>query len=143
MSYWYTELGIKQIYICPDVNYAAAVHADRWIPVLPNTDAALYLAITNVWFHEGTYDKDYLKSHAVGVEHYEDYVMGREDGVEKTPEWAAPICGVPARTTKRCAAGRYHSPGEHQAGGGRHRHRQLQRPVQPALSRGEVHRSSG
>ena len=103
LSYWYSELGIKQIYICPDVNYAAAVHADRWIPVLPNTDAALYLAITNVWFHEGTYDKDYLKSHAVGVEHYEDYVMGREDGVEKTPEWAAPICGVPARTIKALA----------------------------------------
>ncbi len=103
LSYWYSELGIKQIYICPDVNYAAAVHADRWIPVLPNTDAALYLAITNVWFKDGTYDKDYLKNHALGVENYEAYVMGEEDGVEKTPEWAAPLCGVPARTIKALA----------------------------------------
>ncbi len=104
LSYWYTELGIKQIYVCPDLNYAAAVHADRWIPVLPNTDAALYLAITHEWFKNGTYDKEYLKTHAVGVEAYQAYVMGDEDGVAKTAEWAAPICGVEARVIKALAA---------------------------------------
>jgi len=103
LSYWWTELGIKQIYVCPDLNYAAAVHADRWIPVLPNTDAALYLAITYHWFKKGTYDKEYLKTHAVGVEKYKAYVMGEEDGVPKTPEWAAPITGVPSRVIKALA----------------------------------------
>jgi anaerobic selenocysteine-containing dehydrogenase len=103
LSYWYTELGIKQIYICPDLNYAAAVHADRWIPILPNTDAAMYLAITYVWFKDGTYDKEYLKTHAVGVEAYEAYVMGEEDGIPKTPEWASQICGVPARVIRALA----------------------------------------
>ena len=103
LSYWWTELGIKQIYVCPDLNYAAAIHADRWIPVLPNTDAALYLAITYHWFKNGTYDKAYLKTHAVGVEKYEAYVMGEEDGVPKRPEWAAPITGVPARVIKALA----------------------------------------
>jgi anaerobic selenocysteine-containing dehydrogenase len=103
LSYWWSELGIKQIYVCPDLNYAAAVHADRWIPVLPNTDAALYLAITHHWFKHGTYDKAYLDSHAVGVDKYEAYVMGDEDGVEKSPEWASPICGVPARVIKALA----------------------------------------
>jgi len=103
LSYWWTELGIKQIYVCPDLNYAAAVHADRWIPILPNTDAAMYLAITYHWFKNGTYDKEYLKTHAVGVERYEAYVMGEEDGVPKTPEWAAPITGVPSRVIKALA----------------------------------------
>jgi anaerobic selenocysteine-containing dehydrogenase len=103
LSYWWTELGIKQIYVCPDLNYAAAVHADRWIPILPNTDAAMYLAITYYWFKNGTYDKEYLKTHAVGVEKYEAYVMGEEDGVPKTPEWAAPITGVPSRVIKALA----------------------------------------
>ena len=51
--------GNKAIYICPDLNYAAAVHADKWIPILPNTDAALQLAIAYVWITEGTYDKEY------------------------------------------------------------------------------------
>ena len=103
LSYYWTELGIKQIYVCPDLNYAAAVHADRWIPVLPNTDAALYLGITYQWFKDGTYDKEYLATHAVGVDKFEAYVMGEEDGVPKTPEWAAPITGVPARVIKALA----------------------------------------
>jgi len=103
LSYWWSELGIKQIYIAPDCNYANAVHADKWIPVLPNTDAALYLAIAYWWFKNGTYDKEYLETHAYGVDKFEDYVMGREDGVPKTPEWAAPITGVPARTIKALA----------------------------------------
>jgi molybdopterin guanine dinucleotide-containing S/N-oxide reductase-like protein len=103
LSYWWTKIGIKQIYVCPDLNYAAAVHADRWIPVLPNTDAALYLAITYHWFKNGTYDKEYLATHAVGVEKYEAYVIGEEDGVPKTPEWAELITGVSAGVIKALA----------------------------------------
>lgn len=103
LSYWYSELGIKQIYIAPDLNYAAGVHADRWIPIKPNTDAAMYLGIIYTWFKEGTYDKDYLKTHAVGVDVFKEYVMGQEDGIPKTPEWAEQICGVPARIIKALA----------------------------------------
>jgi len=103
LSYWWTDLGIKQIYIAPDVNYAAAVHADKWIPILPNTDAALYLAICYQWFKNGTYDRAYLETHAYGVDKFEDYVMGNEDGFPKTPEWASPITGVPSRIIKALA----------------------------------------
>jgi anaerobic selenocysteine-containing dehydrogenase len=103
LSYWWTELGIKQIYIAPDCNYANAVHADKWIPILPNTDAALYLAIAYQWFKDGTYNKEYLETHAYGVDKFEAYVMGKEDGVPKTPEWASPITGVPSRIIKALA----------------------------------------
>ena len=61
LCYWFTELGIKSIYICPDLNYGAAVHADKWIPILPNTDAALQLAIAYIWITEETYDKEYVQ----------------------------------------------------------------------------------
>ncbi|MFC1901337.1 molybdopterin-dependent oxidoreductase [Chloroflexota bacterium] len=101
--YWFTKLGIKQVYISPDLNYAGAIHADKWIPVLPNTDAALHLAIAYTWMTEGTYDKEYLKTHAVGFDKYQDYVLGKEDGVAKTPEWAAKKCGVPEWTIKALA----------------------------------------
>ena len=103
LSYWWSELGIRQIYVAPDCNYGNAVHADKWIPLLPNTDAALYLAIAHHWFANGTYDKEYLETHAYGVDKFEDYVMGREDGQSKTPEWASPITGVPARVIKALA----------------------------------------
>ncbi|MFC1901422.1 molybdopterin-dependent oxidoreductase [Chloroflexota bacterium] len=103
MCYFWTEVGIKQIYICPDLNYGAAIHADKWIPVLPNTDAALHLAIAYIWITEGTYDKEYVKTHAVGMDKVEDYVLGKEDGVPKTPEWASKKCGVPEWTIKALA----------------------------------------
>jgi molybdopterin guanine dinucleotide-containing S/N-oxide reductase-like protein len=101
--YYWSELGIKQVYVCPDLNYGTAIHADKWIPVLPNTDVALQLAIIHVWLTEGTYDKEYVKTHTTGLDKVEDYVMGREDGVPKTPAWASPKCGVPEWTIKALA----------------------------------------
>ncbi len=103
LCFWFTELGIKQVYICPDLNYGAAVHADKWIPILPNTDAALQLAIAYTWITEGTYDKEYVKTHTVGFDKFADYVLGKEDGIAKTPTWATGKCGVPARTIKALA----------------------------------------
>jgi len=97
------DLGIKSIYVSPDLNYGAAVHNDKWIPILPNTDAAAHLAIAYVWMTEGTYDKDYVDTHTFGFDKWEDYVLGREDGVEKTPEWASPLCGIPEWTIKALA----------------------------------------
>ena len=101
--YWFTELGIKQVYICPDLNYGAAVHADKWIPILPNTDAALQLAIAYLWITNGTYDKEYIATHVVGFDKFEEYVLGKEDGIPKTPKWAAELCGVPSRIIKALA----------------------------------------
>jgi len=103
LCYFWSEVGIKQVYICPDLNYGAAVHADKWIPILPNTDAALQLAIAYVWITEGTYDKDYVATHTVGFDKLEDYVLGKADGIPKTPEWASPKCGVPEWTIKALA----------------------------------------
>lgn len=101
--YWLTDIGIKQIYISPDLNYAGAIHADKWIPVLPNTDSAMQLAIAYVWMTEDSYDKEYIETHTVGFDWFEYYVLGEEDGVPKTPEWAEAKCGVPAFTIKALA----------------------------------------
>ncbi len=103
LCYWWSELGIKSVFICPDLNYGAAVHADKWIPILPNTDAALQLAVAYTWITEGLYDKEYVKTHTFGFEKFVDYILGREDGQAKTPGWAAAKCGVPSRTIKALA----------------------------------------
>jgi molybdopterin guanine dinucleotide-containing S/N-oxide reductase-like protein len=103
LTYFWSAAGIEQVYICPDLNYGAAIHADKWIPVLPNTDAALQLAVIYTWITEGCYDKDYVATHAVGFDKLTDYVLGEEDGVPKTPEWASSKCGVPEWTIKALA----------------------------------------
>jgi len=103
LCYWFTDLGIKSVYVCPDLNYGAAIHADKWIPILPNTDAALYLAIAYMWMTEGSYDKEYVKTHSVGFEKFQEYVLGKEDSIPKTPKWASGIVGVPSYTIKALA----------------------------------------
>jgi anaerobic selenocysteine-containing dehydrogenase len=101
--YYWSSIGKKHVFVCPDLNYSAAVHADKWIPILPNTDAALHLAIAYTWITEGTYDKDYVATHVVGFDRFSDYVTGKEDGIPKTPEWASQKCDVPEWTIKALA----------------------------------------
>ena len=103
MPIWLKKAGIKIVAISPDLNYAAAVHADKWIPLRPNTDAALYLALAHTWIAEGLYDTEYVRTHTIGFEEFERHVLGEDDGVAKTPAWAEQITGVPSRTIRALA----------------------------------------
>ncbi|MFC1875592.1 molybdopterin-dependent oxidoreductase, partial [Chloroflexota bacterium] len=102
---WFKDLGIKLVFIVPNLNMGAGFLNDKWIPVLPRTDAALMLAIAHTWLTEDTYDQDYLDTHAdeEGFNIFKAYVMGDEDGVPKTPAWASPLCGVTEWTIKALA----------------------------------------
>lgn len=102
--FWCTQIGVKQVYVCPDVNYSCACHADKWIPIYPNTDQALQWAIVNIWCKEGTYDQEYLDTHAIGFDFIKAHALGwDEDKLEKTPEWASELTGVPVYTIKALA----------------------------------------
>ncbi|MGE0630087.1 MAG: molybdopterin-dependent oxidoreductase, partial [Hyphomicrobiaceae bacterium] len=103
MPKWLKKAGIKIIAISPDLNYAAAVHADKWIPLRPNTDAALYLAVAHTWIVEGRYDKAYVATHTIGFDEFKRHVMGEDDGVAKTAAWGESTTGVPAHTIKALA----------------------------------------
>ena len=103
MVKWLKKAGIKIIAISPDLNYSAGVYADKWIPLKPNTDPALYLALAHTWIVEGRYDKDYVKTHTVGFEEFRRHVMGEDDGIAKTAAWAAQITGIPSATIRALA----------------------------------------
>jgi len=103
LSQWIHGLGVKYVFIDPALNFSGCYQADKWIPVLPNTDAALFLAIAYTWLTEGSYDREYVEKYAVGYEGFFDYVLGKEDGVPKTSEWASEKCGVEPWTIKALA----------------------------------------
>lgn len=100
---WLKQLGKKQVLVDPFCNFTGVIYADKWLAPRPGTDAVLALAIAYVWIEEGTYDKEYVKTHSFGFEEWADYVVGKEDQIPKTPEWAAEIAGVPARTVRALA----------------------------------------
>ncbi|EOX3942096.1 MULTISPECIES: trimethylamine-N-oxide reductase TorA [Vibrio] len=63
----------------------------------PLTDVAFMLAVAHVLYNENLYDKKFIDTYCLGFEEFIQYVQGKtKDKVEKTPEWAAAICGVKA-----------------------------------------------
>ncbi len=103
------EQGIPIICIDPKYTTSAEVLADQWIPIRPSTDIAMMLAVANVWFKENLYDQDFVNKwvEPTGFAAWQAYVLGQTAGpdgaIDRTPEWAAPICGVPAATIQAFA----------------------------------------
>jgi len=97
------EAGAKVICVDPRYHDTAAVLADQWIPIIPGTDTALMISMAYVMIRENLYDRAFLDTYTIGFDRFKDYVMGLEDGIEKTPAWAEPITGVDAKTIETLA----------------------------------------
>lgn len=89
--------------------------ADQWIPLLPTTDNALMDAMMYVIVTENLHDKAFIDKYVVGFDedHMPEgvpaneslmaYLLGKKDGIAKTPEWATKITRVPANTIRQLA----------------------------------------
>ncbi len=72
--------------------------------VNPLTDVPLMLAMAHTLYTENLYDKKFIDTYTLGFDRFLPYLLGKsEDNVEKTPEWASKICGVPAETIRNLA----------------------------------------
>ncbi|ELO1773658.1 trimethylamine-N-oxide reductase TorA [Vibrio fluvialis] len=61
----------------------------------PQTDVAFMLAVAHVLYTEDLYDKEFISTYCLGFDDFIQYVLGNtKDKIERTPEWAAKICGV-------------------------------------------------
>ncbi len=85
---------IAVVTIDPVRTETAEYVGSEWIPVRPNTDVALMLALAHTLYDEGLYSREFIDKYTVGFERFLDYLLGTSDGQAKTPEWAAPITGV-------------------------------------------------
>ncbi len=95
--------GVRFVNISPFRGDVGDFLGAEWIPIRPNTDAALIFAMAHVLIEAGRADTDFLARCAVGYDRFRDYVLGAEDGIAKTPDWAAAITDVPAETIRRLA----------------------------------------
>lgn len=109
------EKGVPIIVIDPRKNDTVLDLNAEWIPVRPATDPALQDAMAWVIWSEHMQDQDFLDRCCLGFdkahmpdgadpcECYLSYLTGETDGQPKTPEWAEPICGVPAAKIRELA----------------------------------------
>ncbi|MFC1958094.1 molybdopterin-dependent oxidoreductase [Chloroflexota bacterium] len=100
---WLKELGIKLVHIDPYYNHTAAWLGGKWFAPRPATGNSLALAIAYVWINEDLYDKEYVARRTVGFEQWRDYILGKEDGIPKTPEWQENEAGIPAKDVRALA----------------------------------------
>ncbi|AVO39796.1 molybdopterin-dependent oxidoreductase [Pukyongiella litopenaei] len=93
--------GIRCINIGPQ--RSDAPEGCDWISLRPASDTALMLALAHVIETEGLADHDFLDRYTVGYDRFRPYLLGESDGCPKTPEWAAPLCGVDPETIRATA----------------------------------------
>ena len=118
-TFYYLRLakqrGCKFVLVDPQYTDSAAAYDAWWIPVRPNTDAAMMAGMAYYIFYNNLQDQEFINyfcqgmdqntmpDWARGQESFKDYILGVSDGEPKTPEWASRICGVPAEDIKKLA----------------------------------------
>jgi biotin/methionine sulfoxide reductase len=95
--------GVRFVNISPFKGDVGDFLGAEWVPIRPNTDAAMMFAMAHVLIEAGREDADFLARCTVGYDRFRDYVLGLADGVAKTPAWAEAITEVPAATIRRLA----------------------------------------
>jgi biotin/methionine sulfoxide reductase len=103
---WIAELaraGVEVVNISPIREDGPDAVRPEWIPIRPNTDTAMLLALTHTLVNEGRHDRAFLDRYCAGFDRVLSYLMGETDGQPKSAEWAAPITGVPAETIRALA----------------------------------------
>jgi anaerobic selenocysteine-containing dehydrogenase len=121
-SVWGDAIDSATIAIAEPRLSATAAKADEWLPLKPGTDGALAVAIAHILLSEGLWYKDFVGDFTDGQNRfvagqYVDEEMFEEkhtNGIvkwwnlelkDKTPQWAAKECGLPAEQIKRVAVG--------------------------------------
>jgi anaerobic dimethyl sulfoxide reductase subunit A len=141
-TFYYMRLakqrGCKFVLVDPQYTDSASTYDAWWIPIKPNTDAAMLAGMAYYIFANNLQDQNFINRFTQGMdqgtmphgrkgkESFKDYILGNSDGVPKTPEWAAAICGVKAEdivklahmyaTTKPAALKASWSPGRNAYG---------------------------
>ena len=145
-TFYYMRLarqrGCKFVLVDPQYTDSASAYDAWWIPIRPNTDAAMMAGMAHYIFTNNLQDQAFIDRFTQGMdagtmpdwagqsvngqENFKDYILGKYDDIPKTPEWAAEICGVPAAdiikladmyaTTKPAALKASWSPGRNAYG---------------------------
>ena len=118
-TFYYMRLakqrGCQFVLVDPQYTDSAASYDAWWIPIKPNTDAAMLAGMAHHIFSNNLQDQKFIDRFvqgmdagtmpdwAKGQENFKDYILGKSDGTPKTPEWAQKICGVKAEDIRKLA----------------------------------------
>lgn len=104
-AHWkqFADKGIKFISINPQRTRTDDELNAEWVKIVPNTDTALFLAMAQHVYATGLHNSAYLDRYTVGADKYIDHLMGKDDGIVKSPEWAEKITGISVENIRAMA----------------------------------------
>ena len=91
------DKGVEFINISPLIDDAPKFLKAQQVPIRPNTDTALMLALAHILIKNQSYDKDFIDKYTVGFDSFSDYVQGKKNNQECNPEWASKITNIPVK----------------------------------------------
>ncbi|MDF2474083.1 MAG: dmsA [Anaerocolumna sp.] len=109
------QAGCKFVVIDPRYNDTAFALKADWIAPRPSTDAALAHSMAYAIITRGLHNQEFLDQFCIGFdkehmpkdyedkESYLDYVLGKRDGIPKTPEWGEKVTGIKAKIITKLA----------------------------------------
>ena len=99
------KAGVKFVSINPQVTTTDEKMGSEWVKIIPNTDTALFLAMSHHLYTTGKHNQAFIDKYTVGFDRFLSYLVGKDsDGSPaKTPEWAAAITGIPAAKIRELA----------------------------------------
>ncbi len=95
--------GVEFVNISPIRDDVIPETQADWVPLRPNSDVALLLALAHTILTENLHSKAFLNRYCVGFERFEEYLTGQQDGVPKSADWAADLTEVSAETIRDLA----------------------------------------
>jgi anaerobic selenocysteine-containing dehydrogenase len=122
MSVWGDVLDHAQVAVIDPRLSATAAKANEWLPVIPGEDGALALAMAHAIMTEGLWSREFVGDFTDGQSSFEAgkevdekaFAEKHTHGLvkwwnlelkDRSPDWAAEICGIPADQIRRVAIG--------------------------------------
>lgn len=96
---WRITNRARMVVVDPRYTVTAS-KADRWLPIRSGTDLALALALAHEILDKNLHDLPFCERWVEGWERWRDFIFERG----YSPEWAAPLTGIPAQDIRRLAA---------------------------------------
>ncbi len=90
------EAGVEFVNISPLRSDIDEQCNAQWLAPRPSTDAAILIGLAYVLYTEGLHDQAFLDRYTHGFDQFLPYLLGENDGIAKTAQWAANISGLTA-----------------------------------------------
>lgn len=95
--------GVEFVNISPLRSDAMDEVNAEWLAARPSTDTAILLGLAHTLLVENLHDREFLDRYTTGFDRFASYLLGQEDGIEKTAQWAAGISELPDESIRALA----------------------------------------